>query len=638
MNHQSPLKPTSSDSHHAVKAVSHNNPQTESAHEALPVHPGMVMKLQHTIGNQAVQRLLKPSKAVPSPISAPSVQRFSASEHKRMGDDATKDASGNLQEVELATGYSISYGDMVALAGDHFRDIDQMRQFAKTTGKGAGTRGEIEYLLWDIHNRPAPKPNTWDKTAEQAADKRYYDLASNNPAHFLNPQAGDENRTTVEKADDVNKLNQPLNAGAGYSQNHMRAIKEAFQAGKSGKGIEAALAVEAFGAHYLTDAFSSGHLRTPRASVKNYWHGQLPMFNYNLKGYIAEKIAEKLETEIYGGVLTEEATYKGAAGKKGALAEVSELFDQKGYLTFGEVVSGALHDYDNQKGVMASVEGHQNPIKFQGDGALGKELKKVPGKNGKLEEKWVDKPGTDDQEQVIMDAVRLGKEDIVKALDAGKNGKSGAALVNLLDSLTAGDGRFPAERLLPKPDFSNAPQWNFPDWETLLKDGQFQEGFKIFIAEKNGELKKAAKELKDPTKRTAFENSIIKRLDSEPIKVVTEIINWVPDTGGGVGGHNQDDNSEDYVKLAQRSGAMATLTKEQRRKLIQNLFNGKTFAEDETMVLDLLDAADDKDVRYVIRTIGWDNFNSELEDDRGEKFRKKYPKAQYGARKPAPTK
>lgn len=592
-----------------------------------------IFGLQRAIGNQAVQRLLRPpSRAAVHP---PRLQRFSASEHKRMGDEGARDASGKIQNVELAPGYTITYGDMVAMAGDHFHDIDQMRKMANKPGTGAGTRGEIEYVLWSIHGKPSPKPNTWDAKAEAAADKRYYELAVNNRSHFLNAEAGDENRTAVEKADDINKLNEPLNATAGYSQNHMRAIREAFEAGKTGKGIEVALATEAFGAHYLTDSFAAGHLRTPRASIKSYWHGQLPMFNYNLKGYIAEKIAEKLEKTMYGGVLTEEAVYKGAAGKKGALQKVTELLDAKGFLSFGEVVSGALHDYDNLKGVMAEVEGHQGPIHMQGDGTLGKELKKVPGKGGKLEEKWVDKPGLDDQEQAILNAVKAGRDDIDKAFAAGQKSKSRVDLVDLLNELTAGDGRFKAERLLPKPDFSNVPQWNFPSWETLLQDSQFKEGFKIFIDDKNAELKLAAKALTDPDERKAFEDSIIKRLDTEPMKVITEVINWVPNTGGGIAGHNQDDNSEDYVNLAKRAGAMATLTKDQRVKLIRNLFDGKTFAEDERMVLDLLDAADDKDVRYIIRTIGWDNFNSEMEDERGTTFRKRYPKAQYG---PAPAK
>lgn len=599
---------------HSPMATAHDTVQHE--HQSDEPH---LLDFQRTIGNRALQRLLASKKAVANEITAPFIQRFGESEHKRIGDDATRDASGNLQMVELAPGYSVTYGDMVAMAGDHFQDIKQMRDFAKVNGKGPGTRGEIEYVLWDIHGKPKPKPNKWTDKAEEEADKRYYALAANNPAHFLNPKEGDEQRSTVEKSNDLTKTKAPLNAVAGYSHNHIEAIKEAFDAGKAGKGIEAALAVEAFGAHFLTDAFASGHLRTPRASAKEYWNEKLPMFNFNLKGYVAEKIAEEAEETMYGGVLTEDTVYHRA------LSDVTKMVDKKGPITFGEIVSGALHDYDNEKGVLATVEGHQQPIRFMGDGKLGKEQEK---KNGKLTGKWVDKPGIDEQEQIMMDAVKAGKDDIVKAWDAGKNSKSKVAMVELIDALTAGDGRFPAERLLPKPDFTNQPKWKFPDWETLLSDGQFKEGLKITIKDKASDFKKFIATEKDAKKRAAIQNKIITPLEADPFQVIKDVINWVPNTGGGWTGQNQDDNSEDYYEQAKKMGAVKSLTKEQRRKIIVNLFNGYTDGGDEARCMDLLNSAPDKDARYVIRNIGW----GRMEDELSGKFSKKYPKAQYGGK------
>ena len=43
--------------------------------------------------------------------------------------------------------------------------------------------------------------------------------------------------------------------------------------------------------------------------------------------------------------------------KKGALATVTEKIDAKGVITFGDVVSGAVHDYDNANGVRATIQG-----------------------------------------------------------------------------------------------------------------------------------------------------------------------------------------------------------------------------------------------------------------------------------------
>lgn len=610
MNHQRKSRPDTK-RHPVHKVIAPHDGFKHDHRNELPstLSPNVVLQLQRMIGNRAVQRLLMPP-----------IQRFSASEHKRIGDEGSRHADGSIQQVELAPGYSISYGDMVSMAADHFTDIDEMRRFAQKKGKGPGTRGEIEYVLWDIHGKPKPKPQTWDAKAEEAADKRYQELATKNRSHFLNPAEGDERRTTLEKSSDLTKKNEPLNAVSGYSHNHYRALEEAFEAGKLGKSIEPALAVEAFGAHYLTDAFAAGHLRTPRASAKEYWHKQLPMFNYNLKGYVTNQIADELEETTYAGVFTEDTVFHNG------FTQVSALIDKLGDITFGDVVSLALHDYDNEKGVMATVEGQSKPFKFQGDGTLGKELKKVKGKSGKLEDKWVDKPGFDQQEQAMLDAVKAGKLDILKAWDAGSRSTAKIDFYNLVDKLTGGGGMFQAERLLPKPDLSSQPQWKFPDWEGLFKDPQFQEGLKIFVKEKTGDIKKFLSSVKDAKQRTAIQNKIIKPLEANPVQIIKDVINWVPNTGGGWFGQNQDDNSEDYYELVKKKGALSTLTRDQRRKLITNLFNGLTTGGDEARCMSLLDTAPDKDRRWVIQMITWDRMKSEL----GDKFSKKYPKAQYG--------
>jgi|GEM_PF-6460872 len=39
-----------------------------------------------------------------------------------------------------------TYGEMVAMAGDYFGSIAQMRTLAANPGTGAGTREELEYV------------------------------------------------------------------------------------------------------------------------------------------------------------------------------------------------------------------------------------------------------------------------------------------------------------------------------------------------------------------------------------------------------------------------------------------------------------------------------------------------------------
>lgn len=56
-----------------------------------------------------------------------------------------------------------------------------------------------------------------------------------------------------------------------YKNGHQVALQQALKAKKTGKrsDLELAYAMEAFAAHYLSDHFAAGHLRTPRGDLKN---------------------------------------------------------------------------------------------------------------------------------------------------------------------------------------------------------------------------------------------------------------------------------------------------------------------------------------------------------------------------------
>src|SRR5687768_2886200 len=150
---------------------------------------------------------------------------------------------------------------MVAMAGDHFESIEQMRAFARKPGTGPGTREELEYVrVVAIHGLKS-REKEFSEKARQAADRRYYALAARNPSHFVNPEARDTGRSTAEKAaaHHIEVINGvltevPNNAIGFYRRNHIRAIIEAWQAGKARQSIDEAMAVEAFSNHYLTDS------------------------------------------------------------------------------------------------------------------------------------------------------------------------------------------------------------------------------------------------------------------------------------------------------------------------------------------------------------------------------------------------
>ncbi len=138
------------------------------------------------------------------------VQRFGAREHRDIGNEATggtvdgdTDTRKGTQEthralmVPLAPDYALPHGEIIALAGDHFESIDQMRMFARVTA-GANSRGEIEYArYWKLGIQTAK--GKFDDAAKASQEKRYYTLALDNRRHFSNPEVGDAAKSTAEQ-------------------------------------------------------------------------------------------------------------------------------------------------------------------------------------------------------------------------------------------------------------------------------------------------------------------------------------------------------------------------------------------------------------------------------------------------------
>ena len=511
----------------------------------------------------------------------PVSQHFEEAEHRKIGDAATAGPQGQTRTVELAPDYRVTFGEMVAMAGDHFESIDEMRAFAAKTGTGAGTREEVEYVrVVKILGISAAKDG-YSEAAREAADMRFNRLASDNPTHFMAPERGDSERPIGERAEDgmaerlitrfplkTEKLQFPRNAVSAYHAAHVRALAEAATAGKAGKPIDSALAAEAFADHFLTDGFSGGHVRTERKSAKDYWTRKVPMFAFNLQGYLAQKVAEDIEQ---GLPYSTEAIYSGRVpfNWKGSLRVVGAGLAAQGVaLSFGDVVSGAIHDYDNRNGVRATAGGED--VMLFGDDRLGQ----------------------GDEERLAVAAVRASVAEVERAWDLGRAGIGEDDLAAAIKGPgPIADDLFAAERLMPvaksndemtlDPNATPAIEWDYGEYTELLADFQFREALKIFCANKAGKLDVVVADESDDVKASVKKIGDRMRSDAAP-DLVREVVEWVPDTGGGWGGHNQDDNALDYVERAAAvSGGLQSLAVPQRVKLIKFLFDGKTWGDEE---------------------------------------------------------
>lgn len=367
------------------------------------------------------------------------------------------------------------------------------------------------------------------------------------------------------------------------------------------------MATEAFGAHYLTDSFSSGHLRTERGSIKAHWDGKVPMFFYNLKGFMAEAIAERVSAGMRLGPLQlrSDVAYDPPFAK-GTRAIITEKLDAIGPLGFGDLVSGAVHDYDNQHGVQAESEG--SPARLFGDGHAGQ----------------------GDEEKLAISAVRRGRAEVERAYAMGaKGGKAQEIIPSLLDD----DGLFSAERLIPTaaPDERQAPSskkpaWKFDHFEDLLADPQFAQAAALFAREKAATVAEVAQGF-SADQRKAIEEGVIAPLVNKPIETVRQIIHFTPSLADSFLGHNTDDHAVSYWREAKRTkGGLRSLTYPQRERLIAHILEGATVGEDEQAILDLLTTANSQEQLRLIVRFGWQTLYDKIDDGPGEAFRTAFPK------------
>ena len=297
------------------------------------------------------------------------VQRFTEPGHKLIGDAAFG--------TELLTlgGVKMSYGDAVAL-GDYFGSFEHVRKLAATEGKGRNTKGVVQYVLWvkiRKHKKESKLGDWYDEDAAFQAEQISRSQDSKNISHFPNPRSGDTALDPLQKNQRVGEDKKPLGAAATYRDAHEKAMWMAYINGTHQQSNDDALLADGFACHFLTDSFSASHLRTPRASIKEYWDQKVPGFRKKLIQWLADQINQQPLSQFgplnmaerlfaitgFPGVKTPNSTVKAAA-----VTQLSILLSGGDY-SFGDVVSLIVHDAEGAAGVDASIDG--NRITLVGD-------------------------------------------------------------------------------------------------------------------------------------------------------------------------------------------------------------------------------------------------------------------------------
>lgn len=303
---------------------------------------------------------VQPASRQPAPPHAAAgrpaaVQRFVGYEHEALGNVTGAD-------VDLGGGVVLSWGQVVALAGDEFGTVDDLRAAAGTEAGRRRIRAALEH---DGVRGPIPASLPAATEADRSRQSgTFIELAMSNASHFA--EGG--------------------NALGTWRSHHLRALHEAMDAGLAGTDgpFQQAQGTEAFGQHFLTDLFSGGHARVPRQLIIDFYAER--------SGVMAERFVANLRARLEAGLVSQvmlqmapimRGSYTQARAREKVHAAVGAKLDQglariggqaglARYfgLALAGAVSGALHDRDGRHGVVVASTAHPQPWLAKGDAML----------------------------------------------------------------------------------------------------------------------------------------------------------------------------------------------------------------------------------------------------------------------------
>jgi hypothetical protein len=311
-------------------------------------------------------------------------------------------------------------------------------------GTRLGTRGEIVCALKVIaadegFADPRFEARGWlagrtsgGRDVERRVRDRYLQLAATNDDHFVAPGG-----ITHERA--PGSARSFGSAVLAYRHHHEIALELACELGRERGDVARAMAREAAAQHFLTDAFTSGHLRTPVARIRRFWRARYPDFWERLQRRVAADTAATLR-ELAWPLRALPARFIDDR----TLAALQMRTGRYPELSVGDFLARLFHDWDNRHGVAIDTGG----VVF-GDGHV---------------HEGVTRP-------LAIAAVRAGIDDIEAAFALGASGSrlSGAPLYRAVRAATgAPRDTFLAEGRIPRPATANPRQnWRAPDLEAL---------------------------------------------------------------------------------------------------------------------------------------------------------------------------
>ena len=340
-----------------------------------------------TIRKDAIERA---GVAAPSPSAAPaaapeiaapasvpagySVPLYDTGEHVLAGDDLYRDKL----LVGKAPGVSFSYGQIVAMADLFGSDGELMGADAEMLKKlKALIEQSATYCASGKTRGKDVGSEEWDK----ATDGRYLKLAEDNYQHFAPNLLFKDERFVRPTTHGDHK--------SAWEQHHRRAIEEArrLQGSAAAKAPgyvpNGPLVINAFGDHFLTDAFAAGHVINKEAVIayfKSLFYGGAALTPDGQKffdqvaakawhGDLAKKMS-KLETakpyDASWNIIGWHPNISSADRFASVLKEIAAQAPDR----VANLAVKAIHDALNRDGIEVTNGAGHAPWKLTGDGHL----------------------------------------------------------------------------------------------------------------------------------------------------------------------------------------------------------------------------------------------------------------------------
>jgi len=392
---------------------------------------------------------------------------MNGNEHRDVGDAASGGALVNLGADLPKERFWLSFGDVMGLSGDYFRpapadgageethaDRDDLGSgtlfgLARVPGANGAKRGSRDEIICALQVMTVDEAFTdprferggrfagfgggrrgWSPDVERSVRDRYLVLAATNDDHFVT--AGGITHPPARGGEPYGS------AVLAYRRLHEVALEHACRLGRTGGDLSRAMAREAAAQHFLTDACTAGHMRTPVAQIRRFWRSRYPEFWDELQRRVAADAASTLR-EIAWALRRLPADFVHDA----TLSALQRRTSRYPPLSMGDFLARLFHDWDNVHGL--SVDGAG--VVF-GDGHVHEGATR----------------------ELAIAASRAGIDDVEAAFDLGAAGSrlTGEPLYDAVRTATGAGRVFAAESRIPRVATTNPPQnWRAPDVQTL---------------------------------------------------------------------------------------------------------------------------------------------------------------------------